>query len=346
MSRKLITISTILTLMSTSVMADVPNVAADIAPVHSLVSRVMDGIGAPKLVVQSGASPHGYRLRPSEAKALQDADLVFWMGEELTPWLDGALKTLASKASITTLMDQEGVILHDFRESVLFEAHDHSDHNDEKDHDDHDDEKDHDDHDDDKDHDDHDDDKDHDDHDDDKDHDDHDDHGGHDPHSWLSPENAKLWLNIIASKLSVSDPENAATYFMNAAAGQTEIEEMITEVSATLKPVQGGKFVVFHDAYQYFENDFDFYASGAISLSDASDPSPARVAKIQKRIRDEGIQCVLAEPQFKRGLVATVMEGSEATASVIDPLGADLKTGPKLYTQLIINMAKTLRNCL
>lgn len=319
MSRKLITISTILTLMSTSVMADVPNVAADIAPVHSLVSRVMDGIGAPKLVVQSGASPHGYRLRPSEAKALQDADLVFWMGEELTPWLDSALKTLASKASITTLMDQEGVILHDFRESVLFEAHDHSDHNDEKDHDDHDDEK---------------------------DHDDHDDHGGHDPHSWLSPENAKLWLNIIASKLSVSDPENAATYFMNAAAGQTEIEEMITEVSATLKPVQGGKFVVFHDAYQYFENDFDFYASGAISLSDASDPSPARVAKIQKRIRDEGIQCVLAEPQFKRGLVATVMEGSEATASVIDPLGADLKTGPKLYTQLIINMAKTLRNCL
>jgi len=300
-------------------MADVPNVAADIAPVHSLVSRVMDGIGAPKLVVQSGASPHGYRLRPSEAKALQDADLVFWMGEELTPWLDSALKTLASKASITTLMDQEGVILHDFRESVLFEAHDHSDHNDEKDHDDHDD---------------------------DKDHDDHDDHGGHDPHSWLSPENAKLWLNIIASKLSVSDPENAATYFMNAAAGQTEIEEMITEVSATLKPVQGGKFVVFHDAYQYFENDFDFYASGAISLSDASDPSPARVAKIQKRIRDEGIQCVLAEPQFKRGLVATVMEGSEATASVIDPLGADLKTGPKLYTQLIINMAKTLRNCL
>jgi len=322
MSRKLITISTILTLMSTSVMADVPNVAADIAPVHSLVSRVMDGIGAPKLVVQSGASPHGYRLRPSEAKALQDADLVFWMGEELTPWLDSALKTLASKASITTLMDQEGVILHDFRESVLFEAHDHSDHNDEKDHDDHDDDKDHDDHDDDK------------------------DHGGHDPHSWLSPENAKLWLNIIASKLSVSDPENAATYFMNAAAGQTEIEEMITEVSATLKPVQGGKFVVFHDAYQYFENDFDFYASGAISLSDASDPSPARVAKIQKRIRDEGIQCVLAEPQFKRGLVATVLEGSEATASVIDPLGADLKTGPKLYTQLIINMAKTLRNCL
>ena len=333
-----------MTLMSTSVIADVPNVAADIAPIHSLVSRVMDGVGAPKLIVQSGASPHGYRLRPSEAKALQDADHVFWIGEELTPWLNSAIDTLATKASVTTLLDQEGVVLHNFREGALFEAHDHSAHDDDDkdhdDHDDHDDDKDHDDHDD------HDDDKDHDDHDDHDDDKDHDDHGSHDPHAWLSPENAKLWLNIIASKLSVSDPENAATYFMNAAAGQAEIEEMIAEVSATLKPVQGSKFVVFHDAYQYFENDFDFYASGAISLSDASDPSPARIEKIQKRIRDEGIQCVLAEPQFKKGLVATVMEGSEATASVIDPLGAELKTGPKLYTQLIKNMAKALRDCL
>ena len=325
MSRKLITISTIMTLMSTSVMADVPNVAADIAPVHSLVSRVMEGVGAPKLVIKSGASPHDYRLRPSEAKALQDADLVFWMGEELTPWMNGALETLASKASITTLLDQEGVTLHDFRESALFEAHDHDEDKDHKDHDDHDD---------------HDDDKDH------KDHKDHDAHGGHDPHAWLSPENAKLWLNIIASKLSVADPQNAASYFMNAAAGQAEMEEMIVEVNVMLKPVQGGKFVVFHDAYQYFENDFDFYASGAISLGDSSDPSPARIQKVQKRIRDEGIQCVLAEPQFNEGLVVTVMEGSEATASVIDPLGAELNTGPNLYTQLIKNMAKTLRDCL
>ena len=134
MSRKLIPISTIMTLMSTSVMADVPNVAADIAPIHSLVSKVMDGVGEPKLVIQSGASPHGYRLRPSEAKALQDANLIFWMGEELTPWLDGAIDTLASNASVTSLLDQEGVVLHEFREGALFEAHDHSAHDDHDDH--------------------------------------------------------------------------------------------------------------------------------------------------------------------------------------------------------------------
>ena len=132
---------------------------------------------------------------------------------------------------------------------------------------------------------------------------------------------------------------------MNAAAGQAEMEEMIVEVNVMLKPVQGGKFVVFHDAYQYFENAFDLSASGAISLGDASKPSPARIAEIQGRILEESIDCVLSEPQFNKGLVATVMAGSKAKTSVIDPLGVGLKPGPDLYSELIRNMTKTLVDC-
>ena len=315
MSRKLITISTIMTLMSTSVIADVPNVAADIAPIHSLVSRVMDGVGAPKLIVQSGASPHGYRLRPSEAKALQDADHVFWIGEELTPWLNSAIDTLATKASVTTLLDQEGVVLHNFREGALFEAHDHSAHDD--------------------------DDKDHDDHD-----KDHDDHGEHDPHAWLSIENAQTWLNLVASKLSAADPENAGVYFANAAAARAEIGDLVEEVNSILGPVRGRSFVAFHDAYQYFEISFDFPASGAISMGDATDPSAARIAEIQDRVRKEGINCVLSEPQYNPNLVATVLLGTDANTGVIDPLGVGLEPGPKLYGDLIRNMAKSLAGCL
>ena len=113
-----------------------------------------------------------------------------------------------------------------------------------------------------------------------------------------------------------------------------------------LDSVRGGSFIVFHDAYQYFEVAFDFPAAGAISLGDASDPSPARIAEIQGRIRDEGIDCVLAEPQFNEGLVATVLEGTDANTGVIDPLGAGLDPGPSLYPQIIRNMAKTLAECL
>ena len=339
MSRKLLILSLTTALSGGLASAEVPQVAVDIAPVHSLVTRVMDGVGAPNLVIQVGASPHEYSLRPSEAQALQDANLVFWIGSDLTPWLADAIQTLAPNASTTALLESEGTIELEFRESALFEAHAHGDHNEDK-HADHDD---HDDHDEDK-HADHD---DHDDHDEDKhaDHDDHDDHGAHDPHAWLSPQNAKTWLNVIASKLSAADPKNAGIYFSNAAAGQTEIDALIAEVNVTLKPVRGMNFIVFHDAYQYFENDFDFPASGAISISDASDPSPARIQEIQGRISNEGIDCVLAEPQFNSGLVATVMDGSEAKTGILDPLGAGLQPGAKLYLELIRNLSKALRNC-
>jgi zinc transport system substrate-binding protein len=349
MSRKLLTLSLTATLMGGTAYADAPKVAVDIAPVHSLVARVMDGVGTPDLIVQPGASPHEYSLRPSDAAALQNADLVFWIGPDLTPWLTDTIETLAPDAAVTELLEADGTIELEFREGALFEAHDHDD----DDHEDHEDEAhdDHDDHDeeghDDEDHEDHaDEEADHDDHDDEEaGHDEHD-HGAHDPHAWLSPQNAMTWLNVIAGQLSAADPDNAGAYFANAAAGRTEIEALIGEVTATLDPVRDGQFVVFHDAYQYFEADFDFPASGAISIGDASDPSPARIAEIQDRIAEQGIDCVLAEPQFNPGLVATVLDGTEAQTGILDPLGSDLEPGPTLYPQLIRNLSTALAGCM
>ena len=345
MSRKLISLSAAAALICSTAIADAPDVAVDIAPVHSLVARVMQGVGTPELVIDQGASPHEYNLRPSDAKALQDAKLVFWMGEDLTPWMEGALETLSSDAKIVSLLEAKETSLLEFREGALFEEHDHGD----KDHDGHDDHDDHDEHEDhgDEKHDDHD---EHEDHSDEKHdgHDDHDDHGhgAHDPHAWLSLENANAWLNMIAAKLSETDPKNAGTYFANAASAREEILALKAEVSAKLDPVRGHSFIVFHDAYQYFESSFDFPASGAISLGDASDPSPARISEIQDRVDDEGVDCVLAEPQFNQGIVSAVLEGTDAKTGVIDPLGFGLEPGPELYPQLIRNMAKTLTGCL
>ena len=197
-------------------------------------------------------------------------------------------------------------------------------------------------------HDDHDEHEDHDDHDDHDDHGDHDGHahGEHDPHAWLSIENAQTWLNLVAGKLSAADPDNAGVYFANAAAAREEINDLVKEVNSILEPVRGRNFVVFHDAYQYFETSFDFPAAGAISLGDATDPSAARIAEIQDRVKDEGINCVLSEPQFNANLVATVLSGTDAKTGVIDPLGLGLEPGPKLYGDLIRNMGKALAGCL
>ena len=130
MSRKLFTLSLTATLMGGTAYADTPQVAVDIAPVHSLVARVMDGVGTPDLIIKPGASPHEYSLRPSEAAALQNSDLVFWIGSDLTPWLTDTIETLAKNASVTSLLDLDGTVQLDFRESALFEVHDHDDHDD------------------------------------------------------------------------------------------------------------------------------------------------------------------------------------------------------------------------
>ena len=261
MSRKLLPVSITAALLGGTAVADVPNVAVDIAPVHSLVARVMEGVGTPNLIVQPGASPHEYNLRPSEAAALQDANLVFWVGEDLTPWMEGAIETLSDGATVTALLEADGTTLLDFREGALFEAHDHGDDDhDDHGHDEHAEGEDHDDHDH-ADHDDHDhgdehaegEDHDHEDHEDHEDHAGHDDHHGHDhgehdPHAWLSPENASAWLNVIAAQLSAADPDNAGAYFANAAAAREEMAALSAEVAATLDAVRGGNFIVFHDA--------------------------------------------------------------------------------------------------
>lgn len=311
MSTKLLLPACLAIALGCSANADAPSVAVDIAPVHSFVARVMVGVGQPDLVIPPGATPHEYNLKPSEARALQDAEIVFWLGEDLTPWLANAIETLSGGASVTALMGTEGTVLLAFRENALFEAQD--------DHDGH-------------------------------GHDDHDDHGHghgeHDAHAWLSPDNAATWLNVIAAVLAAADPENADTYRANAAAGREEIAALKSHISGILDPVRGKRFIAFHDAYQYFETAFDFPASGAISISDASDPSPARIAEIQGRVRKESIGCVLTEPQFNPGMVATVIEGTKAKTGVLDPIGSALRPGPDMYSKLLKDLATTLVDCL
>ena len=330
-------------LLSTAALAEVPQVATDIAPVHSLVAQVMGDLGAPALIVRPGASPHGYAMRPSEAQALEQADLVVWIGEGLTPWLEGPVETLGEGAAVLELMSVEGTILHDYREGATFAAHDHGEHEGH----DHDAAKGHD--------------HDHDHaqdkaeaHDHDHDHDtaeshagDHagHDHSGADAHAWLDPANGRVWLGAIAAELSRLDPENAAAYAANAAEGQAELTALEAELTKLLAPMAETEFVVFHDAYQYFERRFGLAAAGAISFSDASAPSAGRIAELREAVADLGAACVFAEPQFSSGLVETVF-GDSARVGLLDPLGQDMAPGADLYPQVLRSMAGAFTTCL
>jgi len=167
-----------------------------------------------------------------------------------------------------------------------------------------------------------------------------------DPHGWLDPYNGKIWLDVIATELSKIDPDNADIYFDNASKGKTDIDAIVSEIDATLAPFRGTNFIVYHDAYQYFEKRFDVLAAGSISMGDVSDPSPARIAEIHQTVEELDMTCVFSEPQFNPELVATVVDGTNARALVIDPLGTRLTLGADFYLNLLRNIAQTMASCL
>ena len=459
------------------------DVVTSIKPVHSLVSGVMAGVSTPSVIIEGAGSPHTYSLKPSQAKQLQDAKLVFWMGDELETFLVGPIENIAKKATVVKLIDSHDLKKIKFREGGMFDDHGHDDHDDHSDHDGHgehafewaglfdlkagnyrwsfakvdgnyadpamkmvilksadieaseetaekllessnpeirrhDDsisaakiayslnfdnsknvtdfnvkietdgkyafftehmpfefeanehffknesgidieplaqvpDADHHDHDHGKhakkEHDEHDHEK-HDDHDHEKhakkEHDDHDGHGEFDPHVWLDPVNAKAIVHEIEEALVKADPEHASRYKANAHKMMDQLDSLVAELSDQLEPVHEKGFIVFHDAYQYFEQRFDVAAIGSITVSPEVMPGAERVSELREKISDLSATCVFSEPQFEPKLVETLVDGTGARTGVLDPLGATLVKGPDLYFQLLRNMASSLKKCL
>ena len=321
-------------LCSTAAYAEAPRVVADIAPLHSLVAKVMGDVAQPKLLIEPTASPHSYALRPSQAVALEEAHIVFFTSDGLTPWITTPLETLASDALVIEVMADEANVHFEYRDSGG--DHDHG-HGHEDDHsDDHADDhkEDHDD-----------------DHADTHDEDHADGHGdGHsdeglDPHGWLDPENAKIWLVQIAEVLAKKDPENAATYQANAQAALVELTALMVKLKAQLEPVKGNPYLVLHDAFQYFDRRFELNFASSIALGDASNPSPARIAKAQEVLEESNAACVFTEPQQSDKLVKVVIEGTDVKTGELDAIGARLLPGPDLYTSLLQGLADSFAIC-
>ncbi|MDH4413317.1 MAG: zinc ABC transporter substrate-binding protein [Rhizobium sp.] len=348
--------STAFLFMSPSFASAAPDVVVSIKPVHSLVASIMKGVGEPSLIVEGAASPHTYTLKPSNARALENADIVFWVGPGLEAFLEKPLEALPKNAKIVELEDVSGLTKLPFREGGAFEGHDHEEHgehaeagehHDEHAHDDHAPEKAkadghdhgaeeaghadhaeaeqaHDDH----------------------GHEEHEEHGGTDMHLWLDPTNAKVMAAEIAKTLTEVDPANKASYDANLVAANAEIDALDAEIAAQLKPVLEKPFIVFHDAYQYFEKRYGVRVAGSVTVSPETMPGAERLSDIHAKIKELGAACVFAEPQFEPKLIAVVTEGTEAKSGVLDPEGGALEAGPALYGQLMRNLSTSLSTCL
>jgi zinc transport system substrate-binding protein len=285
--------------------AKAPAVVASIVPVHSLVAGVMEGIGRPNLLVRGGGSPHAYTLRPSEAAALQRAEVVFWIGEELETFLQRPLASVAAGARVVALCAAEGITLLPYRAggdwggqtAELSGDHEHA-------------------------------------------------LGETDLHLWLDPVNARAMAARIAAVLSEADPADASRYRANAAELDRRLAELDAVLDRDLAPLRGRPYVVFHDAYQYFERRYGLTAVGAIAVGADRQPGAGTLAEIRRTIVETGVRCVFAEPQFEPALVHTVIGGTGARTGVLDPLGAELEPGPDAYFRLLRNLATAIAGCL
>lgn len=329
--------TTLLAAASGPALADAPNVVVSIKPIHSLVAAIMQGVGEPGLIVDGAASPHTYALKPSNAAALQDADLIFWVGHGLEAFLEKPLEALGTGATIVELEDAPGLEKLKFREGGAFEAHDHEGHAHESEGHDHQSEE--------------------------GGHDhagedghaaevgeahahDHAHEGGYDTHLWLDPMNAKAMATAIEAALAKADPDNAATYKANLAALDANIDALDTEIAATLAPVKDKPFVVFHDAYQYFEHRYGVRVIGSITVSPETMPGAERVSEIRGKVTELGAACVFAEPQFEPKIVNVVLEGTSAKAGTLDPEAGTLAAGPALYFDMMRGLATSMKDCL
>ena len=338
--KKLPIIISILSLFTFFVPANADiKVVASIKPIHSLASYLMNGVAKPDLIVDGYASPHGFAMKPSHAKMLQNADLIFWVGEDVENFLEKPLGSIAKKAEKIELMQIKGLQVLKFRERNIFDDHD--DHG----HDDHDKKEDHDSHAKKEDHDDHGKKEDHDDHGKKEDHDDHERHahGEFDPHIWLDPINAKVILNEMVEHLIENDPKNEAKYKSNLDEALKDIDKLTIDVMTELS--NSVSSIVFHDAYQYFEKRFNVNILGAFTVNTDVMPGAEQLAEIREIIEHDKVACVFSEPQFNPDIIKAVAKDMKIKTGVIDPLGATLNPGKDLYFSLIKNMSASFKGC-
>ena len=323
-------ISSIITAFSLTISiskADV-RVVTSIKPIHSLASYVMDGVGKPDVIVDGYNSPHGFSLKPSHAKMIEKANLIIWVGEDLEAFLEKPLNTIAKNAVNVEIMNLKEIKKLKFREKNIFEGHDdhghgHKEHK-EHGHDDHKEhghkEKKHDDH----------------------GHEGHA-HGEHDPHVWLDPMNAKVIVKEIEKQLVKLDPSNSSKYKANSKKAQSELDNLIKNIKRDLK--KDLRFVVFHDAYQYFENRFGIKVLGALTVNPDVLPGAEQLSEIREVIEHEKVNCLFSEPQFNPAIIKSIAKDTKIKTGVLDPLGATINKGKGMYTKLLSNMYASFKGC-
>lgn len=285
-----------------------PEVAVSIRPLHALVEGVMAGVGEPRLLLEGVVSPHGIELRPSQAAALEAADLVVLVGAGLEPFAE-RWAAHADPAGVLRMSDLPGVRLLPIRSpgpvehgaAGAAETRAVADQRPA---------------------------------------------GGLDPHLWLDPANARVLVAAVAAALGDADPVNRQRYALNGERMDAELERLDQWIGDELRPVRDRPFVVAHDGYRYFTSRYQLAEVGVLAVDPSRVPGARTLQALRDELEAAAPACVFTEPAFPPSLIATLTEGIEVEVGALDPLGGDLPAGRGQYDALMRQLTRSFADCL
>ncbi|WP_188751914.1 zinc ABC transporter substrate-binding protein ZnuA [Marinobacterium zhoushanense] len=292
-------------------------VMVSIKPLGLIASAIADGVTQPAVLIEDGASPHHYALKPSAMRSLMEAKLVFWIGPDLERFLDKPL----ARTSAHTLALMPGAAQGAGEHEKEHDEHGHAAHEDEHDRvaetDHHDDESGH----------------------------EHD-HGGLDLHPWLDPFNALAMARAIHREMVALYPAQTERLDRNLARFEASIATTDRQIGEMLNPLRDRGFYVFHDAYTGFVGHYGLKQLGYFTLEPSQKPGARHLAEIRTRLESQQAVCVLSEPQFSGALVESVTSGLALNKGEVDPLAIGVRLTPSAYTEFMLDLARRFERCL
>lgn len=286
-------------------------VVTSLKPIELLVKAVAADDVEITTLVPPGSSPHNYTMKPSQRRALENADAIFWVGPEMETFLARLLGGNELGDRTYSLMHGEDVPEVDTDND--HDAHGHEDHghgHQEEGHDAH-------------------------------------DHGdGEDPHIWLDPALALDMARDIHKVLSRQEGADVEALDANLKQFEKNLSGAERDITTRLEPVADIDLFTYHDAFTRFVEHYGLKLEGILTLNPELSPGAGHVAEVQEKLRTANQPCLMTEPQFDRQWWRSITEDLDITFSTWDPLATDVEPDRDGYINFQQGLADAVLQCL
>lgn len=171
--------------------------------------------------------------------------------------------------------------------------------------------------------------------------------GGYvDPHLWLSGQRAIQVAQLITDRLVKLDPDNGDDYLSNLAAFIGAVEEQEELIRTELKSFSQAAYLVYHDAYRYFEEDYGIMHRDVVTQNPEVSPGIRQLTELDRLIATNKISCILVEPESNHRIVDRLANKHDLRIQLIDPMASDLLADGNSYVRFLGEVTNRIKNCL